>query len=95
MACGCPVIVGRETACEEVAGEAAVLVDPTDTKSIVDAVRGILENRDEAERYSQAGLMRSERFSWRKAAEQTMIVYRQLALRRFPSVIENTPDRSG
>jgi glycosyltransferase involved in cell wall biosynthesis len=79
MACGCPVIVGRGTACEEVAGEAAVLVDPADVGSIADAVAGILENREMAAQHSEAGLKRAEQFTWRRTAEQTLSIYRRLA----------------
>ena len=82
MACGCPVITGKGTACEEVAGDAAILVDPSDTKSIFDAAFEILENRELAARYSEAGLRRSERFSWRNTAEKTLAAYRQLASNR-------------
>ncbi len=79
MACGCPVIVGRGTACEEVAGEAAVLVDPADVQSIADAMAGILENHDMASRHSEAGVQRAEQFPWRRTAEQTLFIYQRLA----------------
>jgi len=79
MACGCPVIVSRGTVCEEVAGNAAVLVDPNDTQSIAEAMIGILKNRDLAAQKSEAGLIRSEQFSWRRTAEQTLLAYRHLA----------------
>jgi glycosyltransferase involved in cell wall biosynthesis len=82
MTCGCPVIVSRGTACEEIAGEAAVLVDPADTGSIADAAVGILENRDLAARHSEAGLIRSQQFTWRKTAEQTMSIYQILGRRK-------------
>jgi glycosyltransferase involved in cell wall biosynthesis len=79
MACGCPVIVGRGTACEEVAGEAAVVVDPADVKSIADAIAAILENQEMAAQHSEAGLKRAEQFTWRRTAEQTLSIYQRLA----------------
>jgi glycosyltransferase involved in cell wall biosynthesis len=81
MACGCPVIIGEGTACEEVAAGAAVLVKPEEAGAIVDAVLGILDNPQLAGKCVHSGLLQSERFSWRKTAEQTMLVYRKLASR--------------
>ncbi len=79
MACGCPVIVGRGTACEEVAGEAAVLVDPANARSIADAIAAVLENQEMAARHSEAGILRAEPFTWRRTAEQTLSIYQRLA----------------
>jgi alpha-1,3-rhamnosyl/mannosyltransferase len=78
MACGCPVIVARGTACEEVAGTAAIAVDPQDVAAMAEGVRALLTNQDLAARYSQAGLARAESFSWRRTAEETLAVYRKL-----------------
>jgi alpha-1,3-rhamnosyl/mannosyltransferase len=78
MACGCPVIVARGTACEEVAGTAAIAVDPQDVAAMAEAVRALLTNQEVAARYSQAGLARAESFSWRRTAEETLAVYRKV-----------------
>jgi glycosyltransferase involved in cell wall biosynthesis len=78
MACGCPVVVARGTACEEVAGAAAIAVDPHDVTAMAEGVRALLTNRDVAARYSQAGLARAESFSWRRTAEETLAVYRKV-----------------
>ena len=78
MACGCPVIVSRGTACEETAGDAGLKVDPTSVKAIAEAIGGILHNRDVAVRLSEAGLKRAKHFDWRKTAEETLKVYRQV-----------------
>jgi glycosyltransferase involved in cell wall biosynthesis len=78
MSCGCPVIIARGTACEEVAGTAAIAVDPQDVAAMAEAVRALLTNQEVAARYSQAGLARAESFSWRRTAEETLAVYRKL-----------------
>jgi glycosyltransferase involved in cell wall biosynthesis len=79
MACGCPAIVGRGTACEEIGGAAVIPVDADDVRSFTAAVLGLLRNRDLAAGYSAAGRRRSDEFSWRKTALQTRSVYGQLA----------------
>jgi glycosyltransferase involved in cell wall biosynthesis len=69
MACGCPVVTSAGGACEEVAGGAAVLVDPLDVASIA---AGIEEARD-----GRAGLERARQFSWEASAAATATVYRE------------------
>jgi glycosyltransferase involved in cell wall biosynthesis len=78
MACGCPVIVGRGTACEEAAGEAGICVDPTDITCLADAAAGLLKNPEMAAQHAEAGLKRADRFSWRKTAEETVAIYRHI-----------------
>ncbi len=78
MACGCPVIVSKGTACDEVAGKAAIPVDPGDTKSITDAITAVLSSPDVASRHSAYGLERSREFRWHKTAEATLSVYNKL-----------------
>jgi glycosyltransferase involved in cell wall biosynthesis len=71
MACGCPVVTSAGGACEEVAGGAAVLVDPLDVDAIAAGIEGA---RDGA-----AGIERARQFSWAAAAEATAAVYREAA----------------
>jgi glycosyltransferase involved in cell wall biosynthesis len=78
MTCGCPVIVGKETACEEIAGDAAISIDPGDARSIAQAATALLMNPTLAAQHSKAGLKRSEKFLWSTTAEMTMDVYRSL-----------------
>jgi glycosyltransferase involved in cell wall biosynthesis len=72
MACGTPVVAVRESALEEVAGEAAVLVDED---GLADGIRRALVERD---RLVAAGLERARAFSWRTTAERTLAVYREI-----------------
>jgi glycosyltransferase involved in cell wall biosynthesis len=76
MACGTPVVTSATGATAEVAGEAAVLVDPLDVEAIAAGIREAIERRDELR---AAGLERASRFTWDKAAQQTVDVYREAA----------------
>jgi alpha-1,3-rhamnosyl/mannosyltransferase len=72
MASGTPVVAVREAALEEVAGDAAVLVERDE---LADGIRRALAHRD---RLVAAGLERARAFSWRSSAERTLAVYREV-----------------
>jgi len=72
MASGTPVIAVREPALEEVAGDAAVLVDEA---HLADGIRQAFADRP---RLVAAGLERARAFSWRASAERTLQVYREI-----------------
>ena len=76
MACGTPVVTSRGTAMEEVAGGAAVLVDPLDVDSIAAGVREAVERRAEL---VAAGLERASQFTWGRAADEVESLWRELA----------------
>jgi glycosyltransferase involved in cell wall biosynthesis len=79
MACGAPVVTSNVSSLPEVAGDAAVLVNP---ENVFDIARGIKEALlDETLR---AGLIRRGRaqaakFSWEKAARQVLEIYHEAA----------------
>lgn len=75
MACGVPVITSRGSSLEEVAGDAALLVDPLSEDSITSALLQILRDDQLRVRLRRAGLDRSKSFNFEKAAQQTMDVY--------------------
>jgi glycosyltransferase involved in cell wall biosynthesis len=77
LACGCPVITSRTSAMPEVAGPAALYVDPTSVTHIALALRSLA--RDGALRISLAreGLRHVEKLSWERCAERTADVYRE------------------
>lgn len=77
MAQGAPVITSRGTSTEEVAGDAAVLVDPLDREAIAGALTRLLEDRDLAGRLGRGGRKRAAEFTWARTAELTMRAYRQ------------------
>ncbi len=76
MACGAPVVAARNEAAEEVAGGAAVLVDPLDPDAIAAGLAEALDRRDELR---TLGLERAAAFSWAEAAQATVEVYREAA----------------
>jgi glycosyltransferase involved in cell wall biosynthesis len=76
MAQGTPVVTSSGTSTEEVAGGAAVLVDPFDE---ADIARGIVEAADRGDELSAGGRVRAGELSWRAAADRTLAVYRELA----------------
>ena len=78
MACGTPVVCSNSSSLPEVVGEAGLLVDPTDTAGLSEALRRVLT--DAALRADLAGrsLAQAKRFSWAKAAAELVAVYREL-----------------
>jgi len=79
MACGCPVVAFRNSSLPEIVGDAGVLVADGDGRALGEAARAVLSNR---KRWSKAGLERARRFSWEKAARETVSVYEAVAAAR-------------
>jgi len=75
MACGAPVLTSDRSATAEVAGDAALLVDPHSVDAIRDGLRGLLADADLRADLSRRGLLRATHFSWRRAADETYSVY--------------------
>jgi glycosyltransferase involved in cell wall biosynthesis len=75
MACGCPVITSTVSCMPEVAGDAAVLVDPYDVADISRAMRRLLTEPGLREDLRARGLARAENFTWQRAARLTLEVY--------------------
>lgn len=71
MACGTPVVTSKVSSMPEVAGDAAVLVDPQDVKSIANGIETALRDSNH---YRKAGLTRAKAFSWDKTSQQTLDV---------------------
>jgi glycosyltransferase involved in cell wall biosynthesis len=76
MACGAPVVTSRGTSTEEVAGGAAILVDPLNVDSIVDGIRQAVARRD---MLVPLGLDRAREFTWAGAADSIVELWRELA----------------
>jgi glycosyltransferase involved in cell wall biosynthesis len=76
MACGTPVVTGNFGATAEVAGDAAVLVDPYDVDGIAVGIQEARRRRDELH---AKGLERVRGFTWDEAARRTLEVYREAA----------------
>jgi glycosyltransferase involved in cell wall biosynthesis len=78
MACGTPTITSRGSSLEEVAGGAAVLVDPLDVSAIASAIENVLSDSNLRARLRVLGVARSSHFSCHEMALRTRAVYRQL-----------------
>jgi glycosyltransferase involved in cell wall biosynthesis len=76
MASGTPAVTSRGGATEEIAGGAAVLVDPLDPESIA---AGIAEARARREELVPLGFARAREFTWRRAADGVESLWRELA----------------
>lgn len=75
MACGVPVVTSNVTCIPEVAGDAALLMDPLSEAELSAAMLRIIDNHELADSLKSRGLVRSKQFSWRTAAEQTAEIY--------------------
>lgn len=71
---GVPVMAANNSALPEVAGDAALLVDPTDVEAIADAMLQLSNDEALRQRLIQAGYENVKRFSWEKAARETLAV---------------------
>lgn len=78
MACGCPVITSVTSSMPEVAGQAAMMVDPQDIRSIEEAMKKVFNDRTLREKMVRQGLIRASDFSYEKAAEKLLRIYDSL-----------------
>jgi glycosyltransferase involved in cell wall biosynthesis len=76
MACGTPVITSNLSALPEVAGDAAILVNPYNTMELSAAMHSIATDSQLRSRLSTLGLQRARQFSWAKTGQQTVDVLR-------------------
>jgi glycosyltransferase involved in cell wall biosynthesis len=74
MSCGCPVVCSNASSLPEVAGDAAVLVNPLDIEDIAKGIRIAMNSRVELRK---KGLEQVKKFDWEKTARQTLAVYRE------------------
>jgi glycosyltransferase involved in cell wall biosynthesis len=79
MACGTPVITSGTSAMPEIAGPAAVYVDPASPHGIASATAALLADPDHRQRLVSLGRERAGRFSWDRTAQATAAVLRQAA----------------
>lgn len=75
MACGIPVITSNVTSLPEVAGDAALLVTPGRIDELAQTLRLVLSNGNLRQQMRERGLRQAKRFSWERAARETLSVY--------------------
>ena len=73
-ACGVPVITSNTSSLPEVAGDAALLVDPHDVDAIAEAMNRLVTDEALRTELSRRGLANVQRFSWEKCARETLAV---------------------
>lgn len=78
MACGTAVVSANVTSIPEVAGDAAILTDPTDVKAIALAIEHLYHNPLARQQLVQKGWERVKQFSWDSTAERVANVYEQV-----------------
>jgi glycosyltransferase involved in cell wall biosynthesis len=79
MACGTPVLTSAVSSMPEVAGGAAVLVDPLDVGSIRDGIERLLRDTALRRRLRTEGMARAAGYSWEETARRTAAVLREAA----------------
>jgi len=78
MACGVPVITSNTSSMPEIAGDAALIVDPHKTKDISDAINKILSDDKYYDELCRKGMERAKIFSWKNMAIEYLKLYEEV-----------------
>jgi glycosyltransferase involved in cell wall biosynthesis len=78
MARGIPCVVSKTTSLPEVAGDAAVFVDPKNVEEMASAIERVTSDAELREDLRKRGLARAAEFSWDETARNTLEVYRSI-----------------
>ena len=79
QACGVAVMTGKNSSLPEVAGDAALLVDPLDVDAIAAAMQRLVDDAALRQELTQRGFENVKRFSWEKCARETLAVLESVA----------------
>jgi glycosyltransferase involved in cell wall biosynthesis len=79
MASGAPVICANNSALPEVVGDAAVLIDARAPGDIARALERVITDRALRDELRARGFVQAAKFSWERAARETLAVYQQVA----------------
>ncbi|MBI2910881.1 MAG: glycosyltransferase, partial [Chloroflexi bacterium] len=77
MACGTPVVCSAVSSLPEVVGDAAVSLAPDDARAWTAVLKQLAGDPALRAELSRKGIARARLFDWRRAAEQTLAVYRK------------------
>ncbi len=75
MACGCPVITSNNSSMKEIAGNAAILVDPYNITDIQNAIELLIADKAIRIKKRKEGIIQAKKFSWEKMVFKTKEVY--------------------
>ena len=78
MACGTPVVCSNAASLPEVVGDGGLLVSPTDTAALTQAIGQVLADAGLHTKLSRRALAQAGQFSWTTAADQLVEIYRAL-----------------
>ena len=78
MACGCPVICSSAASLPEVAGEAALFIDPSDVEALTGRIAEVLSDPELRGQLRVRSLQQAKTFSWDRTARETIAVYRKI-----------------
>jgi glycosyltransferase involved in cell wall biosynthesis len=78
MAAGTPVITTKLSSIPEVAGSAALYIDPDDPATLIQALQALQTNNNLRSSLISSGKQQAGKFSWRRTANETINVYREV-----------------
>jgi len=76
--CQVPVVTSNVSSCPEIAGDAALTVDPNSPNDIAEAIAKILNDSELRQTLVERGIKRAEDFDFRKTAQETLSVYNEV-----------------
>lgn len=82
MACGAPVVCSNTSSLPEVAGAAALLINPRDVREIANAIERVVTDRALRDELRAKGIAQAQKFSWERAARETLAVYQRVMEQR-------------
>ena len=78
QACGLPVVSSKKTALPEIYGEGAFYFNPENVTDMAEKISRVINDRKLREKLKKLGLKNSQKYSWDKAAQKTLAVYREI-----------------
>jgi alpha-1,3-rhamnosyl/mannosyltransferase len=93
MACGVPVITSQTSSLSEIAGNAALLVDPQNISAITEAISRVVSEAKLSAHFQEQGLQRAKDFSWFTTAKQVLAVYESVMASSNAYKLSGTAER--
>jgi glycosyltransferase involved in cell wall biosynthesis len=87
LACGAPAVVANTSSLPEVAGAAALLIPPRDVAAWAEAITDLWSDDGARGELARRGPAQAARFSWERAARETLAIYRRVGGRRPPETL--------
>ena len=78
MACGAPVVCSNTSSLPEVVGDSALLFNPRDVGEIANAIKRVITDRTLQDELRAKGIAQAKKFSWERAARETLSIYNSL-----------------